>query len=98
MGLAMLAAFAVWAYMQGKSMSWKIIFAVTIVLAVMTLWGIFAAPRSAHRLQLTPRLLFEGILFNLSVIALHKSGYNTLAIWFAVLAVISIVLSIVFKE
>lgn len=67
--LALLAASAWWGADMGG-----IVLAVVAPLVVAVLWGRFAAPRSAHRLDRNPRVAFELGMFALGAAGLAVSG------------------------
>lgn len=96
--LAMLASIGRWGFLQGKTTLSKYLIAIVLVLAAATLWGILAAPRSGQRLPLMPRLVFELGMFLLAAFLLHLSRHTTLAVWFAVLACVSVGLAFILKQ
>lgn len=67
-------------------------------LIAAVLWGVWAAPRSAHRLPMPYRTLFIFGLFALSAYLLHGAGNSKLAVAFAILALISTLLTFVIPE
>jgi len=96
--LAMFAAIGRWGYLQGKTTFFKYLFAAVLVIAAITLWGIFAAPKSEYRLTFLPRLVFELAMFLTAALLLYKSGQITLGVWLACLAILSVTLAFVLKQ
>jgi hypothetical protein len=89
--LAALAALAYWGTtLHGAAVSALV--AIAAPLAMIVLWGRFAAPRSSRRLTKTPRIAFELAVFALAAGALLAATALTLAIAFAVLVVLNSVL------
>ncbi|MFN8251900.1 MAG: YrdB family protein [Ferruginibacter sp.] len=95
--LCMLAALGWWGFQQGGTTLSKYAIAGVLVLVASVLWGIFAAPKSKRRLPIVPRLFFQFAMFLTAAFLLYLSGETTLAIWFAVLALLSTAGSAVFK-
>jgi hypothetical protein len=89
--LAALAAFAYWGTtLHGAAVSALV--AVAAPLAMIVLWGMFAAPRSSRRLTKTAGIAFELAVFALATAALLAATAPALAIAFAVLVVLNSVL------
>lgn len=89
--LAALAAFAYWGTtLPGTAAS--AITSISAPLAMIGLWGIFAAPRSRRRLPAGSRIPFELTVFALATGALLGSGEAMLAAAFATTAVLNTIL------
>jgi hypothetical protein len=89
--LAALAAFAYWGTtLHGAAFSALV--AIAAPLAVIGLWGTFAAPRSSRRLTKPARIPFELAVFALATAALLAATAPALAIAFAVLVLLNTVL------
>lgn len=67
-------------------------------LTAVVLWGIFAAPRSVHRLETPYRSMFALTLFGLTALLLHRAGYPRLAIAFGLIALASELLALALKQ
>jgi hypothetical protein len=89
--LAALAAFAYWGAGTGE-MPWSLLLAVVTPLAIAALWGTFAAPRSARRLPVQPRIRFELTVFTAAVLALLAAGVPTAAVVMSALVILNAVL------
>lgn len=96
--LAMLAALAVWGFQVSDNLPLRIVVGVGAPLLAAVLWGIFMAPLSKRRLTGAAYLVLKFVLFGLAAIALAAAGHGTLAVVFAVVAVINQVLLIVWKQ
>ena len=87
-----------WGFQQSKNPWLKYVLAALLPLLVIVLWGIFAAPKSQYRLELTYRLLFELVLFSAATYALQDTSHSRLAIGFAILVLLTFVGAIVFER
>ncbi|HLO42713.1 MAG TPA: YrdB family protein [Leadbetterella sp.] len=96
--LAMLATMGHWGYLQGKSTWSKYGIAAVLVLIAILLWGYFAAPKSANRLSLGYRIIFEFVLFMIATFMLHKSGNTNYAIAFGIIATVNLSLEYYFAQ
>jgi hypothetical protein len=96
--LGMLAAFAYWGFQTGSNLPVKLVLGIGVSMLVVLIWGRFMAPRSETRLTGAPYLLLKLILFGAAAIALAVAGQTTLAVVFAVVAVINQILLLVWKQ
>ena len=89
-----LSAFAALAYWGATAATapWSVVLAIVAPGAAIVGWGVFAAPKSAHRLPAVTRIPFELAVFALAVVALLVAGAPVAATALAVLVVISAVL------
>lgn len=76
----------------------KYLMGIGLPLLAATLWGIFAAPRSAYRLDFPYRSLFALTLFGFTALLLYRSGHPRLAIVFGLLALASELTALVLKQ
>lgn len=88
--LAMLAALGYWGFYGGKKAPEKYLWGLGLPLLAIALWWVWAAPKSAHRLEQPYLLVFKLILFGVASFGLYRSGLPTLAWWLAGLAFVSI--------
>jgi hypothetical protein len=86
--LAALAALAYWGSQTGP-LAVSIVLAIAAPLAGAVLWGIFAAPKSRHRLRGARRLIVEIPFFGAAAAGLVATGQWVLATIFAVVVVLS---------
>ncbi len=96
--LGMLAAVGLWGYLQGRSLWSKYAIAILLILVAASLWGYFAAPRSAHRLSLGYLVIFKFLLFTITTLMLYNAELRNYAIVFGVLALLSLGLEYYFEE
>jgi hypothetical protein len=96
--LAMLAAFAYWGFYGDKSVLTKWALGIGLPLVVAAVWGILLAPQAAYRLNITGGAILSLILFLLAAVALYQTQHHTLAIVFAVLAIINQTLMVLWKQ
>ena len=68
--LALLVALGVWAFAVWPDSWWRFALAIVAIGAAVVLWAIWAAPRSAARLQGPWLLLFKIAIFGVGVAAL----------------------------
>ena len=96
--LCMLAALAYWGIQTGSNLPLKVMLGLGAPLLAVVIWSRFMAPQSAARLSGVPYLLLKLIIFGLAAIGLAVAGQLTLAIIFALIAVINQVLLMVWKQ
>lgn len=96
--IAMLIILGMWGFHEGRSTLAKYGFGLGIPLVAICLWGIWAAPKSAHRLDLPYRLLFSITLFGMAAFLLYRLGHLTIAIAFACIALLSALLEWLFDQ
>ena len=73
----------------------KYLTGIGLPMAAATLWGVFAAPRSAYRLEQPYRFLFGLTLFSITTWLLYGAGYPRLALLFGVVALLCDLLTLV---
>jgi uncharacterized protein DUF2568 len=95
--LAAFAAFAYWGASTGNGVV-SVVLAVGAPLVFIVLWARFAAPRSARRLPLHPRMVFELGVFALAAVALVVAGEPVPAAVFTALVVVNAALLTVFDQ
>ncbi|GAB4020457.1 hypothetical protein GCM10028808_61670 [Spirosoma migulaei] len=96
--LSMLVAFGYVGFHSSQHPYGKYVLAIGLPIAAATLWGIFAAPRSAYRLEFPYRTLFALTLFGLAFLLLYRTGYPRLAITLAVVALTSELIALSLKQ
>lgn len=87
--VAMVASFLYWGFRQPDP--WNLVLGIGIPAAVVVLWGIFMAPKSARRLPVNVVSIASLVLFLLAGDALFAAGATVLGIammavtvvWFA---------------
>jgi hypothetical protein len=97
--LVALGAFAYWGFtLPDASTIFRIIIGLGAPILAATLWGFFAAPKSARRLHGTPYHAFEIVFFGLAVAALVMAGSTTLGMILAVVVVVNLILIEVWQQ
>ena len=96
--LAMLAAFGYWGFHGDKSLLAKWILGIGLPVITAVIWGMYLAPRAAHRLGNISGNLLSLILFLCGAAALLYTGHTSLAIIFAVTAIVNRFLIFLWKQ
>ncbi|GAB2537881.1 YrdB family protein [Spirosoma aerophilum] len=96
--IAMLIVIGMWGFQLRQSTIEKYLIGIGLPLLAACLWGLWAAPRSAYRLELPYRVLFSSTLFGVAAFLLHRLGHTTLGILFALIAVVSAILELIFER
>lgn len=94
----MLAALAYWGWQTGDTLPVKLVLGIGAPVLAAILWARFMAPRSTTRLTGAAYLLLKFILFGAAALGLALAGQTTLAVVFAVVAVINQVLLMGWKD
>lgn len=96
--LAALAALGYWGYQTGNGALMQVVLCVGLPLLTAVFWGAFIAPRAPKKVSKGLRPVLQLIVFGAATIALFAVGQTTLAIIFAALVVINMVLIYVWKQ
>jgi hypothetical protein len=96
--LAMLLALALWAESLSLDLWLRWAVAAVLVIAAMTAWAIWGAPRSQRRLAGPALLAFKMTMFGLASLALWAAGQGWWAALFAVLAATNLALAQVWRQ
>ena len=96
--LCMLAAFAYWGFTTGAGLFAQLLLGIGVPVVVILIWGILLAPASPRRLQGWPHWLLEIVIFVLAIVALYTTGQATLAMVFAVVYAVNVVLRLVWQQ
>ncbi len=87
--IAMLVSFGYFGFHYPQNTVMKYIAMIGLPLTAISLWGIFAAPKSKFRLQQPSRILFALALFGISIFLLNETEKIMLAAVFAVMVIIN---------
>jgi hypothetical protein len=87
--LCMLFSLGYYGFNCGADKIWRLILMISLPLIAIVLWGYFAAPRSANRLPIPYRILFELSLYFITSFLLYKAGSHNYAFILAGTAVLS---------
>ena len=90
--MLVLVAMVLWGLSMSDSLPIQLILALGLPALVMTVWGLFVAPKAAHRLPDPPRLAVELVVWFLGVLALGLAVSWILAVMFGLALVISLAL------
>ena len=96
--LVMFGAFGWWGYSLSRNgiLRWSL--ACLVPLAVIAVWGVFAAPSASHMLA-QPGLYFLEVGISLgAALLLYRLGRTSWAIWFAGLVLVSQTLALLLKQ
>jgi hypothetical protein len=86
--LGALAAVALWGWKTGDGVL-RFVLPVAAVAAVVAVWALFVSPKAKIELPLAARLVVELGVWLAAGTALWASGYETLALAFTLVAVVS---------
>lgn len=89
MELTMLYACAIYGYSKGATIITKYAYAGFLVLICITLWGIYAAPRSARRLPAPYVFIFRASMFLIASFFLYQLHYRNAAFVMSTLAILT---------
>ena len=96
--LALLGAMWVWAFATLPDSIWRFVIAIALSAAVIVLWGIWAAPRSARRLGMPWLYVFKIAIFAVGVAALIIARQPVWGGVFAVLAALNLGLALAWGQ
>ncbi|MDN5285819.1 MAG: hypothetical protein JWR38_2093 [Mucilaginibacter sp.] len=74
--LCMIFALGYYGFYIGSDILWKLILTITLPAVAIGLWGYFAAPKSAHRLQRPYLPIFKLVLYITTAFLLYKIGVH----------------------
>jgi hypothetical protein len=96
--LCMLASVGYWGFTTHSSWAMRILLGIGLPVLIATIWGVFMAPRSAHRLHGALFTIMDFILLGSGAVALYASGLVNLAWIYAAVLVISEILRLVWNQ
>jgi hypothetical protein len=96
--LCMVVAYGYWGFTTGSDLVGQLLLGIGVPLAVIIVWGIFMAPASRRRLRGLAHWVLEIILFAGSMVALYVAGRPDLALIFAVIYAINVILRLIWKQ
>jgi hypothetical protein len=95
--LSMLASFVYWGFHIGKGLFLKILIGIGTPILVAFIWGTFIAPKATFPVTVPITIILQSILFGLAAAALFFSGKGSLALIFAIVVIIEMVLMYVLE-
>ncbi|MFG1853536.1 YrdB family protein [Actinomadura geliboluensis] len=96
--VAAIVALAWWGFTTGGNVVVNIVLGIGTPVGAMVLWGLFAAPRARFKVALPFILLVKAIVFSAGALAFYGVDHATLAIVFAVIAVLNTGLATLDRE
>ncbi|MEU8798100.1 YrdB family protein [Spirillospora sp. NPDC048819] len=96
--MAAFAALAWWGFTTGGNVLVNIVLGIGTPVAAMFLWGMFAAPKAKFKVALPFVMLVKAVVFGAGALAFHGVGHPTLAIAFAVVALVNTALLTIDRE
>jgi hypothetical protein len=90
--LCMLAALGYWGYTLDQGLAIRLAAGLGLPILAAVVWGVFMAPRAAIRLPSLPHFIVEVVIFGLAIAALYAAGRPRLALAFAIVYIINVVL------
>lgn len=96
--LCALAALAYWGFNTGSGTLIHVILGIGAPLLAAILWGLFAAPRAAIAVSPLVRMAVKLLVFGAAALGLAVAGQPTLAVIFAVIVAINLLLAYVWKQ
>ena len=96
--LCMLAIFSYWGFRTGDRTLTKMLLGIGSPILFAAIWGLFLAPKSAHRLPDPWLLLLELVLFALATLALYDTGQVALTVAFGAIYLLNKILMIVWRQ
>jgi hypothetical protein len=96
--LCLLVIFGYWGVIISSSLMQKIVLGAGIPILIAVIWGIFLAPNSTTRLEEPWLAIAKVIIFSLAALALYFAGKTDLAVWFAIISAINLVLLYIWKQ
>lgn len=96
--ITMLVAFGLYAMNRPWNFVSRLLFAIFIISAAITLWAIFAAPKSEHRFEMPLLAIFRASMFLIAAFFLFQIGHKNISIALAVLTIITQAISYFAEE
>lgn len=90
--LATLGAWMYWGLHLDKNLFSKIVLGIGIPLLIAMIWGMFIAPKASIPVLVPLRIFLQVIIFGSAVAALYLADQGRLALIFAVVALVEMIL------
>jgi hypothetical protein len=91
--ILMLVSFGCYGYSIPAALLLRVSLGAGLVITAITLWAVFAAPNSRHRLPLPALAVFRAAMFLAAAFCIYRLGYMNTALIMALLAVATQILS-----
>ncbi len=96
--LIMLYLYGYWGYNTGEHPVMSYVLAVLLPGIVIILWGVWAAPKSKHRLKNPLRSVVKLSLFLLAAVLGFNAGQPAWSIWFGAITLLNAGLAFLFRQ
>lgn len=96
--LVMFFVYGYWGFQHANTLLSKWVLALTCVVTAAILWGIWAAPKSAQRLEFYPRMVFELAVLLGAAFLTHRLGNTKLAIAFSIAIMVNKAVQFLFRQ
>jgi hypothetical protein len=96
--LCMLAALGYWGYTLDQGLAIRVAAGLGAPIVAAVVWGLWMAPRASNPLPEPWHLVAELIIFSLAIAALYAAGRPQLALAFALVYIINVVLRYVWAQ
>lgn len=96
--LFMLAALAFWGFRASDSLAVQLLLGLGAPLLVILIWARFMAPKATGRLTGLPYYALKALLFGAAALALAAAGQATLAVIFAMVALVNELLMLAWRQ
>ena len=96
--LCALAALGYWGFVTGEGTPARVGLGVGVPLLAAVLWGVFESPRASLPLAEPWRLLFAFVFFGCTAAALYAAGHVRIALMFALVVILNLVLAHVWGQ
>ncbi|WP_075618014.1 YrdB family protein [Paenisporosarcina indica] len=87
-----LISYSYWGFTSGDGYLYKFLLGIGTPLLIAFIWGTFGSPAAPLRVHGIKRLLLEIIIYGLATWALYIAGQPTLALFFALLTALNMLL------
>ena len=96
--IALVIIVGYWGFQQGETLTTKYILALILPAILITIWGIWAAPKSKRRLKNPIRTVFKLLLFSIGFFFCIDTGNFVFAWWFGSIIIVNVGLAFLFSQ
>ncbi|MFJ7744644.1 YrdB family protein [Peribacillus sp. NPDC097295] len=93
-----LVFFTYWGFQSSQGILKKLVLGIGSPMLIAIIWGVFGSPAAPIPAQVFLRILLELLIFGLATLALYSSGKPTLAIIYAIIVVINLILLYIWDQ
>ena len=91
--IVMIISFSCFGFQRGPNLYMKWMLATVLPVISALLWGYFAAPKSSYRLPMPYLAIFRALIFLAASYCLYKCNKTNMAIYVAILSIVTQFLS-----